>query len=164
MHVHVVDECVRFLVALWQIIIEYMPQTCYTGYSTSPPSPSRASPKSTPATCSPETGHPVIQVLTQVKINQYYIYVLVLCLHPDSRWALWPFYIPTPKTIFFFTNLCNWESGLWVCFLMNTIMTNFLARVYFLNQRKSAQNKNLQYFNLCLKQKISLKYIINITQ
>lgn len=103
MHVHVVDDCVRFLVALWQIIIEYMPQTCYTGCSTSPPSPSRASPKSTPATCSPETGHPVIQVLTQVKINQYYIYVLVFCLHTDKGFKVGPlafFISPPSKPIF----------------------------------------------------------------
>lgn len=74
------------------------------GCSTSPPSPYRASPKSTPATCSPETGHPVIQVLTQVKINQYYISVLLLCLHTDRGFKVGPlafFYTPIPKKHFF---------------------------------------------------------------
>lgn len=57
-----------------QIIIEYMPQTCYTGCITSLPSPSQASPKSTPATCSPAMVPPVIQVLTQVKIYLLYTF------------------------------------------------------------------------------------------
>lgn len=152
----------RFLVALWQIIIEYMPQTCYTGCSTSPPSPYRASPKSTPATCSPETGHPVIQVLTQVKINQYYISVLLLCLHTDRGLKVGPlafFYTPIPKKHFFFTNLCNWESGFGFVSWWIPLWAKFFARVWFLNQSKSAEilkNKNLKYFNLCLRHKRSL--------
>lgn len=46
------------------------------------------------------------------------------------------FLYPHPQNHFFFTNLCNWESGLWVCFLMNTIISKFFGKGLFFKSTK----------------------------